>query len=609
MVRLALIASIGIVLAAYALPAAAHESPHILILNSYHPGYAWSDDVQAALLHELSADLPDTDIVIEYLDSKHYPNLRHRQEFLALLKRKYANLNVSLIVTLDNPALEFVLDHRDVFRDIPVVFGGVNGFSPALLRGDTSSTGVPEELDPGGTIRIALRLQPQLREFVVLNDTTVTGAGSARMLEAARPQLPGEITWRFLPPDPLPALAAELRALPPTSAVLLLSYANDNRGTVYNSTAVPEQLRDLTPVPVYAVHGPRLGHGIAGGLLLDAAAHGEQVAALVQRVLAGEAAGNIPVDTTPRAVPMFDERELRRHRLDPALLPAGSTVINRLPSVWRDHPRQAAAATGIIAVLALLVVLLLVNIVRRRRAEAELRTLDERKTNLLSNVSHELRTPLVAIRGYAELISEGLSGSVTPRQQEQLGVVIRNIDRLLELIDHLLAFARLESGALQLRCRPLDLRAVVQDAIATVTPKAQRAQVLLTVQTDADPVMVNGDADRLQQLLANLLDNGIKFTPPGGSVSVDLHADGVAARLTVRDTGPGIPAAAQERIFDRFFQADAGITRRHSGTGIGLALVREIAHRHNGTVAVRSTEGEGAQFTVLLPLHTADGER
>ena len=236
---------------------------------------------------------------------------------------------------------------------------------------------------------------------------------------------------------------------------------------------------------------------------------------------------------------------------------------------------------------------------RAARRDAEQATL--LRDEFLGTVSHELRTPLNAILGWAQILQSG--SHTTDALQSGLATIARNARLQTQLVDDLLDLSRMSAGRLRLDAQAVDLAAVVRDAVLAVTPGASARHV--HVQHDDEPggAFVTGDADRLQQVCWNLLVNAVKFTEPGGKVRVQIDVVGRRHRVRVSDTGQGIAADFLPHVFDRFRQADGSTTRRHSGLGIGLALVRQIVELHGGTVEAESRgEGLGATFTVHLPV-------
>jgi signal transduction histidine kinase/HAMP domain-containing protein len=243
-------------------------------------------------------------------------------------------------------------------------------------------------------------------------------------------------------------------------------------------------------------------------------------------------------------------------------------------------------------------------VLRETTAEREA---EHAKEDFFALVSHELRTPLTAILGYVELLL-GDDGDPLPAEHARhLAVVERNAQRLLRLVGDLLFAAQVERGSLLLEPGPVDLPQLVRDAVALARPRAEECDIALTVEVAALGTCL-GDRDRLAQVIDNLLSNALKFTPPGGRVSVRLSARGGVARLELRDTGFGIPAADIPRLFDRFYRAANAATGAVPGLGLGLMIVRAIVEGHDGTIAVDSEVGRGTTFVVELPLRAVSDQ-
>lgn len=239
-----------------------------------------------------------------------------------------------------------------------------------------------------------------------------------------------------------------------------------------------------------------------------------------------------------------------------------------------------------------------------RERTAELERLNALQSLFLSHVSHELRTPLTAIRGFAENMLSGLVGALDPRQHTYLTRVKVNSDRLVRMIADLMDRTRIETGKIELSLIEISLRKLATDVIEQLAPlstaKSQRIE-LRCVETD---VVVLGDWDKLSQVLINLLDNAVKYTPEGGIITVQIDTCAPQmARVRVRDTGCGIPASQLPKLFDPFFQV-AGQKSYAKGLGLGLSIVKGLLEAHKGEVEVHSEEGHGAEFTFTLPAHS-----
>jgi signal transduction histidine kinase len=226
-----------------------------------------------------------------------------------------------------------------------------------------------------------------------------------------------------------------------------------------------------------------------------------------------------------------------------------------------------------------------------------LRQLDRMKDSFLAAVSHELRTPLSSIRGYLEMLLDDDFDAETSRRF--LSVMQRNSDRLLRLIDDLLTVARLTEDGLQLDLGEVDLAELAHQVTSACRPLAEHKDVKLRDRTES-PVPARGDAKRLSQALNHLIVNAIKFTAPGGEISVNSITDG-EPELIITDTGVGIPATDLPHVFDRFFRSAAADSMAAPGPGLGLAIVRSIIDAHHGSIHLHSEQGIGTTVRVTLP--------
>ncbi|GMT99758.1 hypothetical protein KH5H1_38780 [Corallococcus caeni] len=242
----------------------------------------------------------------------------------------------------------------------------------------------------------------------------------------------------------------------------------------------------------------------------------------------------------------------------------------------------------------------------RARQEAQermeqLAALDRAKTAFFSNVSHEFRTPLTLMLGPVEDALSDSAEPLGPRQAERLSLVQRNASRLLKLVNTLLDFTRTEAGRVRAAFQPTDLSAFTAELVSHFESIAKRAGLVLTVDLAPLPEAVWVDREMWEKVVFNLLSNAMKFTFEGG-VHVRLVQDAGRARLTVRDTGNGIPASELPHIFERFHRVENARSRSHEGSGIGLSLVQELTKLHGGSVGVTSEPGSGATFSVAVPL-------
>jgi signal transduction histidine kinase len=253
-----------------------------------------------------------------------------------------------------------------------------------------------------------------------------------------------------------------------------------------------------------------------------------------------------------------------------------------------------------------------------------LKELDRLKSNFLATVSHELRTPLTSIIGYSEMLVEGLAGELTTEQREFVQTIRDKGDQLLALIKGLLDLSKLESGTMSLRKNHVDVAALIKDVVSTMAPTARKKEVELAFEVEKGLPTIWADAERLRQVLLNLTENAIKFTPVSGSVRLIARIAGMDAQtggdsggmvllgarrtgveMRVADTGIGIPEVERTRVFDAFYQVDSSSTREAGGTGLGLSIVKRLVDGHDGNVKIEANQPRGTVFVVTIPVKRA----
>jgi len=231
----------------------------------------------------------------------------------------------------------------------------------------------------------------------------------------------------------------------------------------------------------------------------------------------------------------------------------------------------------------------------------------EFKDQFLSHVSHELRTPLTCIYQYVSLIQDGLAGPVSPDQSDHLKIVLKSVNQLRAMIHDLLEATRAETGKMRIEPRCISLGELIRQTVAMMQPTADEKKIGLEIGVDQRLPLVHADPDRVLEVLINLVDNAIKFTPPDGSVLVQacvVEADPGSVYISVTDTGRGISPEARVSIFDRLYQDADSVDSNRSGLGLGLFICREIVRLHQGRIWVSSEPGQGSNFTFTLPTYS-----
>lgn len=382
--RLMLAWGICLCLAAAVAVAHAQVRPHVLLLNSYHQGYRWTDEVVQAIRSTLSSVLP-VEIHVEYMDAKRIESPDYLDQYADLLNRKYAGLQLSVVVTSDDPALDFVLRHRGLFGDAPVVFCGANDITPERLAGKAAVVGVTETADYEEGIALALRLHPGVRQILVVVDDTFTGRLVRERMEGIRRSLPPGVTMHFSPTSTLGAVLDVARTTGAETCIFLTIFNRDDEGRFYEYDEVPRLLSESSRSPVYGSWDFYLGDGIVGGILTSGEAQGKTAAELVLEVLKRAGTAGLPLISRSPNRFMFDYKMLQRFGIQKDRLPKDSIVINRPVGFYEQNRVLVHIVVGAFVLLSGFTVSLLVNVMARKRAEAALRVSEARLRGIFEN--------------------------------------------------------------------------------------------------------------------------------------------------------------------------------------------------------------------------------
>ncbi len=351
---------------------AAAPSLRILILNSYHEGYSWTDGEVAGISSAIADGHVDARISVEYLDWRRFATQQNRDQVEALLTVRYGVTKPSVLVVTDNPALDFALDHRSsLFAGVPIVFCGINDYQPGILRGMTGVTGVAEEIDPASTIAAALRLHARATSVYVITDFTEAGLAIRRTIQNIVPAFEDRADFTFSPDATVQELMDAVAALSQDTIILAAPFARDRAGVF---TDIPEFTTDLaahTNLPIYGLYEGGLGQGIVGGSLTSPGIEGKKAGELAVRILAGESADTIPVVTRQSTRVAFDWRKLQQYGIPVSRLPAEAIIVNQPVSIVDTNRNLVIITAAVILLLVFGVAFLGIINIRRKLAEAQ----------------------------------------------------------------------------------------------------------------------------------------------------------------------------------------------------------------------------------------------
>lgn len=707
------------------------EVKALLILHSYDPGYPRTQSIMAGMEEVFAASGEELRIQVEYLDTKRY----HKAEYIdsvleTLFAFKLRNRRYDLVLLSDDDALKFVLKHRaDWFADTPVVYCGIGTITPVSPPDLKTITGVRDDPSFAETIALALRLHPGTRELIFVGcPNNLPGALAREGVVGALAEFAGRVDAVFWDDLHVEDLKERLVRLQPGQLVFIYGFICDRTDRVISAAELGELISGIAPVPVYSFWDYMLGSGIVGGKLVSSRQQGVLGAQMALRILRGEPAEGITVDSVEANRDMFDFRALKRFKLNFDTLPAGSLIIHQPEPFYHVDKNFLWGALGLIAVLGGVILLLLHNVRRRHQAEGRLQVslneaeearekidailssvsdglivtdnarrvvmmnqaaeeilqsdlatafsrpvvelcrdaafhehlaearrepgsgrtaqvllqiadpdthetrmvqartspvrgpdgagtgtvtllrdvtreqvVDRMKNEFISIAAHELRTPLTAVMGYAELlVDEPTRGTFSPTQkQEFIGQILNKAEALERIINDLLDVGRIETG------RPVvvekvdcDLTELIRKAVDPYRVESRKHAFDLNLPPQ--PLVTALDPGKVGQVLDNLLSNAVKYSPAGGMIHIDCRMSAAGISVSIADEGIGMTPEQMERMFDKFYRADASNTAV-GGLGLGMGIAKGIVEAHGGRIHVESRLGQGSRVTFELP--------
>jgi PAS domain S-box-containing protein len=326
------------------------KHPQVLILHSYHLGYVWTSEIHEAIMAELREAHLDVDVRTEYLDWKHFPTQENIERQRTSLVTKYANLHFDLVVTSDNKATDFALEHRARFlKDAPIVFCGYNGYRPEVRTTHPHVTGVAEYVDVRGTLSLALALSPKTKHIFAICDATETGRAVCKEIKQSTPQYQDVVGFNFLGAvESTDEVLTLLRKAPINSLVLAGPFNIDKNGRFLDLWELADLIRTQgISLPVFHLYKEALGHGVVGGSMMSGSLQGREAGKMVVRILRGESPDNISVIDTRTVQTFVDYGELARFSLNAANVPSNALAVNRPQSFYEQHRELILGGLGV----------------------------------------------------------------------------------------------------------------------------------------------------------------------------------------------------------------------------------------------------------------------
>lgn len=613
------------------------EGP-ILIVTSYNPETRSISDNLSAFMDEYRQRGGKYTPIIESMNCKNLSEAYLWKSRMASILGKYKGKNrPSLVILLGQEAWSaYISQDTEIAKKTPSICGmvSVNGL---VLPDDSIDTRVwePEskniytdfgdynivagyvyEYDVDKNIELMRRFYPDMRRVAFISDNTYGGLSMQALVKKEMEKYPDlETIWLDGRTETFMEVSERMRRLPQNTCVLLGTWRVDcTESYVIGNTTY--MLRDANPtLPVFTIASVGLGHWALGGYTPEYHAVGKNIGAVTYDFLDKGDREGVDLVTIPGNY-TFDIKRLHEFKLDSLNLPQGAVLVNKTPSLYEQYKYWVIGVVSAFMFLIACFLIAIYYIIRINHLKHHLEVSGEEllvakekaeesnrlKTAFLANMSHEIRTPLNAIVGFSSVL---VSDDSSPAEKAQYcDIIQKNSDLLLHLINDILDISRMESGKIKFVWEECDVVELCQTALSTAE-YGRKTSALFLFETPVTSLVIKTDAQRLKQVLINLLSNAAKFTPSGSiKLAIAIDKQHQQLELSVSDTGCGIPSDKSDRVFERFEE----LNEYSQGTGLGLAISRLIVENLGGKIWVDKDYTEGARFVFTHPLTKKEKE-
>ena len=613
------------------------EGP-ILIVTSYNPETRSISDNLSAFMDEYRQRGGKYTPIIESMNCKNLSEAYLWKSRMASILGKYKGKNrPSLVILLGQEAWSaYISQDTEIAKKTPSICGmvSVNGL---VLPDDSIDTRVwePEskniytdfgdynivagyvyEYDVDKNIELMRRFYPDMRRVAFISDNTYGGLSMQALVKKEMEKYPDlETIWLDGRTETFMEVSERMRRLPQNTCVLLGTWRVDcTESYVIGNTTY--MLRDANPtLPVFTIASVGLGHWALGGYTPEYHAVGKNIGAVTYDFLDKGDREGVDLVTIPGNY-TFDIKRLHEFKLDSLNLPQGAVLVNKTPSLYEQYKYWVIGVVSAFMFLIACFLIAIYYIIRINHLKHHLEVSGEEllvakekaeesnrlKTAFLANLSHEIRTPLNAIVGFSSVL---VSDDSSPAEKAQYcDIIQKNSDLLLHLINDILDISRMESGKIKFVWEECDVVELCQTALSTAE-YGRKTSALFLFETPVASLVIKTDAQRLKQVLINLLSNAAKFTPSGSiKLAIAIDKQHQQLELSVSDTGCGIPSDKSDRVFERFEK----LNEYSQGTGLGLAISRLIVENLGGKIWVDKDYTEGARFVFTHPLTKKEKE-
>ena len=595
---------------------AQNNEKNILLLQSYHQGLLWTDSITAGI-KSVFDDYDNIKVYIEYLDAKRNISEEFYNQVVGLLRSLASEIKFDLVIASDNSALEFMLKYRDeFFPDIPVVFCGINNFTPEMIKGMDNYWVVIEKADHAETINSIRRLFPQRKKIKVINDHTLTGNEILKELKMVLPSFKNELQFEFLSDFTINSLRDSVKQLSDEYVIYLLVINRDANNEFVSYRNGLRYVYESTKVPIFGSWDFYLGKGVIGGKITRGREQGLQAAKIALKILSGNTE-ELETLVIPENKYIFDYSEMERFGVDVKNLPKGSELINRNIK-WEFYATVLLYFS--IGLMVLILGLAIAVYLRRTQAikleelvdektrelkhiNEKLLALNQQKNLFLGIAAHDLRNPISTIHSMSELLIDFNSAELSKEGISMLELIYSSSEYMLKLVNDLLDLSVIEMGKMVLNKEKVEYVGLLMNIVILNKNFASRKNIEIIEDYKCEgEVNLFIDKNKIIQVVNNLLNNAIKFSDAGSSVVLQMECKDDEVITCVIDKGKGIPEEELSMLFKEFSKTSVKAKDKEKGVGLGLAIARKIVEAHGGSVRVESEYMVGSKFFFSIPV-------
>ena len=588
----------------------------VLAIFVFKQSMPWPYYVEQSLRAALTSNPTyPIELDVEYADQLTFSKKEYLAKVIDLYRYKYkfSNKKVDLVLVLGDESADLMLEFGEVlFGDVPVALITLEQKSvpQKLLKPNMVSLLYGFDLTKMGPL--IQDLLPKTKNIFVISGTSLTDRKFKNLAVEALAEFDGRFTIHYLDDFSVEELFLKVSQLPEDSAIIFLTVFRDANGQSFVPRNIMSKVSEKANAPMFGVIDTYLGHGLVGGNLLSADYQGKRYAEIAEKMLKGEPLTNLKFMGKANQM-MFDWRQLKRWSIDEERLPAGSIVSYREPSIWTDHKWEIVGIFVIVFSQTFALIALILQHRRRSRAEKENQRLRDERAHIsrvlamgeiAASLAHELNQPLSAIRSYAQAAQRFLGND--PSEPDEAGKALAGIIAGNRRAEEVIKRIRMALKKEPFKQSRLDVKDLIQEVLMLVRRKADEQHVSLRLDLAAGLPPVFGDRIQLQQVLFNLVINGIEAMADEGDghrkiVVQALREKSDAVIISVRDSGVGIDEKQGDILFDAFY------TTKPEGMGIGLSISRSIIEDHGGRLWAARNPDKGTTFSFTVPIYEEDG--